>query len=363
MARLCYTPLVMSDLRTAGARMGPFREPAGIFSPRLLLIGAAGRNAGKTLLATRIISSLPGMMRVAGAKVTTVQDEEHGCPRGGDGCGACSSFDGPYAITDETGEAEGKDTTRLFDAGARPVRWLCVREGHLVLGARNLLSGMDHEIPIVCESNSLRRVVEPGLFIIVRRSDRRQIKRSCARVWDLADAVVRFDGEDLDLSVQDLGFVDGRWTLRRRATAYILADPQRDGDARRDSVQLVAERLAVHFRRVMVLTRCALNPLSIVAEALASSEHDVNLFVDQTADDVSVDLLHRLLRAARSGADVVLPDTAGGENEARIAVYNRSARPAIERALAQGTRQVLPTPTGCQTLRVDVSPAVRSGGV
>ncbi len=87
----------------------PFPEPSGdgssaappgpsprIDLPAMVLIGAAGRHAGKTLLATRLLEALGRERTLAGAKVTTVHGKGVACPRGTDGCGVCSSLEGPY---------------------------------------------------------------------------------------------------------------------------------------------------------------------------------------------------------------------------------------------------------------------------
>ena len=105
----------------------------------MLMLGAADRRCGKTTLATRLVRAEAARRAVAGVKVTTVHDRKGApCPRGNDGCGVCDSLEGPFALTEETGGAPGKDTTRLLEAGAAPVLWLCVRPGALVDGAAAL---------------------------------------------------------------------------------------------------------------------------------------------------------------------------------------------------------------------------------
>ena len=94
--------------------------------PGMLLIGSSGRNVGKTELACRIISRFAGRSDIVGIKVTTIARKSDTCPRGGAGCGVCSSLTGQYCITEENDRASCKDTSKLLAAGARRVYWLRV---------------------------------------------------------------------------------------------------------------------------------------------------------------------------------------------------------------------------------------------
>ena len=64
--------------------------------PTMILVGSTARDLGKTALAGRLIEALRPGEKVVGVKVTTVRDKGAKCPRGGDGCGACSSLTGNY---------------------------------------------------------------------------------------------------------------------------------------------------------------------------------------------------------------------------------------------------------------------------
>ena len=96
--------------------------------PDILMIGATGRNTGKTTFACEVIRRYSGRHAVVGAnaKVTTIADRRGPCPRGGQGCGVCSSLAGDYQITEERAEAGGKDTQRMLAAGAHRAYWLRV---------------------------------------------------------------------------------------------------------------------------------------------------------------------------------------------------------------------------------------------
>ncbi|MHC4556771.1 MAG: hypothetical protein ACYS80_05640, partial [Planctomycetota bacterium] len=137
----------------------------------MLMIGSTGANVGKTELACAIFRKFSKNWDIVGVKVTTIEDKDGQCPRGGEGCGVCSSLDGVYCITEETDNSSGKDTARLLDAGASRVFWLRVLKKHLPEGVTALLDVIGPNAVSICESNSLRQAIEPGLFLMVRSCD------------------------------------------------------------------------------------------------------------------------------------------------------------------------------------------------
>lgn len=183
--------------------------------PAMLMVGGAGRNSGKTRLTCALIRRFAARGEVVGVKVTTVQERDGGCPRGGDGCGVCSSVTGRYLLTEEHGKPPGKDTSLMAQSGATRVYWLRVLREHLAAGAAALANRLGTGALCVCESNSLRHVVEPGLLVIVRARGARAIKRSSREVMHLAHRVVVYDesGPDVPLDAFDFDVARGRWTL------------------------------------------------------------------------------------------------------------------------------------------------------
>ena len=180
--------------------------------PNWLLIGAAGRNAGKTELACALIARhLP----VAAVKITVVRPENTGgCPRGGEGCGVCSSVnETPYWISEETNPDGPKDTARLLTAGASPVLWLCCRQAALPEALDALLPRLP-DLPVIAESNSLRHLVIPSLFVMVRLKGDRATKPSARAVLPKVDRLISSDGAAFDLDLDDVVYEDGIWKLK-----------------------------------------------------------------------------------------------------------------------------------------------------
>jgi hypothetical protein len=155
--------------------------------PRLVLIGAARRDSGKTLLAREIITRFRGEVPVIALKITVCQGT---CPRGEDGCGACSSFDGAFELREETDRTRPKDTSRMLAAGAQRVFWLCATPEGLREGFLRFMAEAGEKALIVCESNSLREHVAPGCFIMLEGTEG-PVKESAAKFARYADAAAK----------------------------------------------------------------------------------------------------------------------------------------------------------------------------
>jgi hypothetical protein len=144
---------------------------SGETARNLILIGSTGRNAGKTVLATALIKRLRSRRRVNAAKIITVEEKGALCPRGGAGCGACS-LEQDFALCEEhaalTGkDAEaGKDTAQLLMAGANRV-FLLRSLKRALPGAFAALCGQAGSELLIAESNSLRTVARPALFVML----------------------------------------------------------------------------------------------------------------------------------------------------------------------------------------------------
>lgn len=176
----------------------------------MIMIGAAGQNSGKTTFAAEIIRRWHKEYPIIALKITSVNQQHAHCVRGGAGCGACSSLCGPFELSEETDPASGKDTSLLLAAGAHRVYWMkCMRE-HLTDGIRHFLLQIPKDTLILCESNSLRKIVLPGLFIMLKNTKNAAIKPSAEEVISKADLVVVNDfGEEIVTYVSRISIEHG----------------------------------------------------------------------------------------------------------------------------------------------------------
>ena len=374
-----------------------------IHLPNMLLIGSADRNIGKTELACSILrrfgprGQIASHGQIAALKVTAIRDKgAAACPRGGEGCGVCSALEGEFLLTEESEGDPTKDTGRLSEAGARPVYWLRALVESLEPVIETTLRELDPRIPVVCESNSLRRVVEPGLFLMVERPGfdipgSERVKESAAAVWDRADRVVTvhpqqptpgLSGLDLDdLSIASHPQTATAWALREDAGAIVMAGGQSRRMGRDKAylpvdghplIEHVCDQLRPHFRQILISAAsedgygflgapvvvdpvAGEGPLRGIASALRASEHDTNLVMACDIPSLDVGLLRHMLRLA-PGSDCVVPRTAEGHSEPLLAIYRRSALEAIDEVLRSGSRRIRDAHDRCDTRYVDLAP-------
>ena len=329
----------------------------------MLLVGAAGRNVGKTELCCALLRRTADKHPIVGVKVTTVAERDGQCPRGGEGCGVCSALEDPWCLTEEHGEAEGKDTTRLLQAGARRVFWLRVLRENLHEGLQALRDRIGDAL-CICESNSLRHVVEPGVFVIARGANETRIKPSAKEVAHFADDLIVSDGERFDVPFDAFSIAEGRWRYRRRGATAIVMAGGRSSRMGQDKallpvrgvsmIQRVVDSLRPSFERILVSVgdreRYAFLGLDIVedeargqgpmvgvASALRATQTEVAFVTACDVPEPPLAPMARLLREVAHGAAAV-PAHDSGHLEPLFAVYRRSLLPDLDEALARGER-------------------------
>jgi molybdopterin-guanine dinucleotide biosynthesis protein A len=328
----------------------------------MLLIGAAGRNAGKTELACEVIRRLSPRRAVVGVKVTCVDESLGKCPRGGQGCGVCASLDGPFCIVEERDALGPKDTSRMRRAGAERVLWLRVHKENLQEGVAALIAQIPDDKLIVCESNSARNAIVPGLFFVVRQLGATTVKPSCEAVLPLADEVIDFLGRDRGWSLDPERVMEmsGRFALRPQATAVILAGgkSERMGADKalldvhgQPMIARIAEQLSF-FPELLVSANVpqkfsflkhrvipdqwpGKGPLMGIVSCLAQSSHEVCFITG--CDTPVIDPLFVLEILAQLGeADVVVPQLPSGRAEPLLAAYKRSIIPTASEMMERG---------------------------
>ena len=171
--------------------------------PQMVLIGAAGRGAGKTELAGKTIGMLRESGPVVGVKVVRVERPGMPCHRGGAGCGLCGTLEGRFDLREETGEDPEKDTARMLAAGAKQAYLLRALPKAMAEGFAHFLKQVPKNALIVCESNSLRKVIRPGVFLYAAgdKTEEGRAKPSARAVRHLADRVIFRGGKPPMLNV------------------------------------------------------------------------------------------------------------------------------------------------------------------
>ncbi len=342
-------------------------EKLNVTWPNMLLIGSTGRNSGKTVLACSLIRQFSRRSPVIGLKVTTIHGTGVACPRGGEGCGVCSSLEGEFCITKETDRNSEKDTAKMLQAGASEVFWLRVRAGCMEAAVNALREVLPQDSPVIAESNTLRLSVKPGIFLMVKPKGSTLIKPTAERVIEYADRVVEGERERTHIDPGDIVFAEGRFFLRREATLALLAG---GGSSRMGTPKsmlkykgvpllvYIYRRLSPLFKEVVVsvssseripeeLARAKVvadefagrGPIAGIAASLRAASYE-SVFV--TACDIPTiheELVLDMLDTAR-GCDVVVPKTRDGLLEPLHAVYNRGLLPKVTRLIENGEKRI-----------------------
>lgn len=157
--------------------------------PNMIQIGSTGRNSGKTVIAKDYIARHKDQKKIYALKIITIRGARGVCQRGGVGCGICTSIDSGYELIEEKNRLGQKDTMALLKAGSDRVFLLKAFEDHLFEGFKAFLSQVPEDAQIVCESNSLRHYVLPGLFIMID-NQQSKMKTTAAEVYTAADVVL-----------------------------------------------------------------------------------------------------------------------------------------------------------------------------
>ena len=171
----------------------------------LLLIGSTARSAGKTTLACRIIDKFKDKkiiaIKIAAIRTTDLKNhKELGIDKKG------------FAILEETEKTTNKDTSRMLTAGAKKAFLLCAKKENLNNAIECLLEKMPKDTIFICESNSLRKILEPAVFVIVKGKGR--IKPSAGQVLNYADRVIKSNEDDFASVLEDLKIKGCSWSIK-----------------------------------------------------------------------------------------------------------------------------------------------------
>ncbi len=347
----------------------------------MLMIGSAGANVGKTELACTLLRKFNKTSDIIGVKVTAIKDKDGQCPRGGEGCGVCSSLEGVYCITEETDSSSGKDTARLLTAGASRVFWLRVLKDHLLEGTTALLDIIGPDAVSICESNSLRQVIEPGIFLMAKNRDLKRWKSSAQQVKKYADKIVVSDGSSFDFDLDRIKLIAGKWIIPTQATAIIMAGggSSRMGTDKsmlpikgQSMIEAICEQLRGSFDQILIsaneVDKFAFlgfevvpdkvpeqGPLMGIASALEASANELNFVIACDIPKINLACVNRMLtEAVESQADIVIPTTGEEKYEPLFAIYRKTALESINKALSSGKRKITEVFTLCRVNHIEL---------
>lgn len=169
------------------------KEESKLIVPQMLLIGAFGRNSGKTTLACRIIETWKTTALIYAVKIIGIEKANGICHRGQAGCGICTSLKGCYELVEDKGEHPSKDTAQMLGAGAEKSFLLKSLKECMAEAFSSFLENVPAGAVIVAESNTLRKHVIPGAFVFasMEQPEEAAMKISAREVYEYADFILR----------------------------------------------------------------------------------------------------------------------------------------------------------------------------
>lgn len=151
----------------------------------LLIVGGTQKNCGKTTIACEIINKFSTFHDIIGIKITMHQNNQE----------QTAAEDGGYIITEELNAIGQTDTQRMLQAGAKKCFLIKCHENNIFDAFMNSYDLYCSNQLVVCESNSLRNYVKPGIFIMAKPTNAMQIKTSAATLMQFADLTAILNGK------------------------------------------------------------------------------------------------------------------------------------------------------------------------
>ncbi|RPH32631.1 MAG: molybdenum cofactor guanylyltransferase [Bacteroidales bacterium] len=332
-----------------------------------IIIGSTGNYTGKTEFACRLIENHSRKNQVIGVKVLTIDPSKGNCPVGIDRCDVKSSLVDDFNITEETILYPNKNTSRMLKSGAQRVFLLKVNKNSLEKGLNALLEIIPTNVMVICESNSLRKVLEPGLFLVIKDVADKAIKESCSEVIHFANKIIKFSKMNWNFPPNRILIKDDGWIIKEKATAIILAGGKSSRMGGEDKsllpindeplIQSITKQLSEHFDEVIIGANDAekynfLNlriipdiergkgPLMGIYSCLKASKSDVNFITACDIPVMNLSLIHSMINLS-SNTDIVMPLSKENEQEPLFAVYRKRVAEKAERILQENGRRII----------------------
>jgi hypothetical protein len=166
----------------------------------LLLISGSGRNCGKTTLACKIIANITKTTTVYALKISPhfhqMSEKQELLLKQKD-----------YSIFRETDMNSTKDSSRMLKAGAKESLYLQCEDQAVPEVFKQVIEFLPKDVPIVCESGSLSKSVQPGLHLFLENGNKK------CKHHDSADRIIHFNGDAFDLYIDQIVFDGITWKL------------------------------------------------------------------------------------------------------------------------------------------------------
>lgn len=346
-----------------------------------IVVGSTGRNTGKTEFACRLIKQYSNQHKIIGVKVVAIErNDDESCPRGGKGCGVCTSLNTDYEISEENIIDPSKDTSRMLIAGAHKVYFLKVDKDYLDKGFNALREIIPEDALVIIESNSIRKVLEPGLFIVIKNFEDRAVKESCAEVIDFADKVIEFNNMSWNFEPTRVLIKNNKWIIKEKATAIVLAGGKssRMGEDKAllpvsgvPLIQHIIQQLDGHFDEILIganepkkysFTNLQVvqdierdkGPLMGIYSCLQKSTNAINFITACDIPEMNIKLIKSMINLSVN-YDIVMPVKVGEKYEPLYAVYRKEVLTKAHQILSVNGSRIIELLNGSKVKLIDFS--------
>jgi hypothetical protein len=171
----------------------------------MLIIGGESRNVGKTELVCGLVRRFSTGNDIVSLKISGID------PGGKPFHGRHDPPPDKYVLIGESCRDGIKDSSRMLLAGASKSYYLRTRDEFLQEAMEDFFSYVDREAVIICESITLRKIIKPGLFVLVKSPEGEGGKKSPGEVLHLVDLTIVSEGNNFIPEPDIIRLGDNGW--------------------------------------------------------------------------------------------------------------------------------------------------------
>ncbi len=177
-----------------------------LFLPYFIIVAGTGRNTGKTILAGMLIEKFSAQNEITGLKIsphfhtkTPLLNKISGSDQ--------------FNLYLETSVETEKDSSKMLKSGAHKVYYVETTDSGLPEALECFLKQIGPDTPVIAESPVLRRLVKPGIFIIVDNDLNKNKKEELLKQKQDADIFINTSEENLHTIVSKINLSKSGWEL------------------------------------------------------------------------------------------------------------------------------------------------------
>jgi len=175
--------------------------------PGILMIGGTARKSGKTTLICRLLEAFSNPYRIGAVKVALYDDERDFGRHHPDALPA------RVVMIRQEDPALKKDSGKYLASGAAESWFMAAlpdKEPSVLQEIRNISERNDL---MILESNTLRKNIQPGVFVMVNKPDR-PAKKSARELAHLVDYTLDTEAQAFGDVHQFISVQQGRWKIK-----------------------------------------------------------------------------------------------------------------------------------------------------